>query len=881
MGMKAIAEFTTGNTLKLILVMIAAIGFLAFVTIGSGNITEFLRQVCERYPDLPFCGGMEEIETHDEKIVINSVSALACAINSVAAKKELECVQQFKPGQSSSLYPELEPEQSASLLCSSHSSIAGESPVIEYEEGGGWWFIGGWDNVCYKYNDNTKWLWKICKKKDFQPVSVDIKEEMAGVHYYLQHALKEANSNESHSYEHGLNVFAKVLNNKSVSFGDKHDKTSDDEVRIIFIDGRKSKWFGDGDDEVYVNMASIGQQQWTTKGSKRHDLAYIMNYEPAKPVEAQVCTVNGFYLPQEVSNAEKYIAGYGDPKFLVYWQSFPADEDAAWTSYSTWMEHVGTAVLFAIPVGKVLRGGKYLIKGGGKTVASSATTALTSAGKSLTSRLTGKIGAKKGTQLLLFETGLSKTARIAAMAKAAGKGMFKELLWGTEKHYGVGVKPLLKVAGVTTAAAWVGAYIDSVNDKYVKRPESLVLDIPYKEPKSFGVEELTKSPKNLLFGYSLPLGVIQPLTLHRTGVFEKPTTFYAASPCHADLKVESSEYTFCKEYTYNTNDQVVACSVTSESDVMSGDWFLGSRLISDVSDLPYCGEVDVGLEAVENNQLFNDSNGDGDWDEVILAHLTRNIDVLKISDPSHSGIFNHYEIRDGEKTIISTGSFKGEIDFESDGVFDATFETRDDPQGIILEVKRKGEETPFCTDINYGIGGTGEQYVLHLTDETTIDYLRYADVDPDDNTCSLRHVFTPPIKIMPISGKVSVGESGGLGVGAFTLRDKDGDGYWDEYDAHSDLYPELSFERETGTVTTYKCKIVGVKVSVENKGDYDDKQNFCYSKPKTGERILIIAGALIADAVIEYFSAGLLTQVAVGLTGGALYVASQQYEKWP
>ena len=52
--------------------MIAAIGFLAFVTVGAGNTTEFLRQVCESYPDLPFCDDTVGINTRDTKIAKNS-----------------------------------------------------------------------------------------------------------------------------------------------------------------------------------------------------------------------------------------------------------------------------------------------------------------------------------------------------------------------------------------------------------------------------------------------------------------------------------------------------------------------------------------------------------------------------------------------------------------------------------------------------------------------------------------------------------------------------------------------------------------------------------------------------------------------------------------
>ena len=61
------------------------------------------------------------------------------------------------------------------------------------------------------------------------------------------------------------------------------------------------------------------------------------------------CTVKNFNLSQKVSKAEEWIAGYGDPKFLVYWQNFPVGEDAAWSGYRTWLEDTFVFFLFILP----------------------------------------------------------------------------------------------------------------------------------------------------------------------------------------------------------------------------------------------------------------------------------------------------------------------------------------------------------------------------------------------------------------------------------------------------------------------------------------------------------------------------------------------------
>jgi len=42
------------------------------------------------------------------------------------------------------------------------------------------------------------------------------------------------------------------------------------------------------------------------------------------------CKANGFELPQQITNWENYIAGFGDPRYLAYYEKFPPEEKAAW-----------------------------------------------------------------------------------------------------------------------------------------------------------------------------------------------------------------------------------------------------------------------------------------------------------------------------------------------------------------------------------------------------------------------------------------------------------------------------------------------------------------------------------------------------------------------
>lgn len=82
-------SFTSGNIMKLILVMVAAIGFVAFLTSQSGGFRDILQSACETNPDVfPFCAD-EETNTNNKEVALHSSNALVCAINSVAEGENL------------------------------------------------------------------------------------------------------------------------------------------------------------------------------------------------------------------------------------------------------------------------------------------------------------------------------------------------------------------------------------------------------------------------------------------------------------------------------------------------------------------------------------------------------------------------------------------------------------------------------------------------------------------------------------------------------------------------------------------------------------------------------------------------------------------------
>jgi hypothetical protein len=73
------------------------------------------------------------------------------------------------------------------------------------------------------------------------------------------------------------------------------------------------------------------------------------------------CTVKNFQLPEIFESgdikeqAKEKIAGFGDPQFLVYFQSFPMGEDSDWSGWSPWYEGFGKIMFLSFCVGHLAK----------------------------------------------------------------------------------------------------------------------------------------------------------------------------------------------------------------------------------------------------------------------------------------------------------------------------------------------------------------------------------------------------------------------------------------------------------------------------------------------------------------------------------------------
>jgi hypothetical protein len=83
----------------------------------------------------------------------------------------------------------------------------------------------------------------------------------------------------------------------------------------------------------YMIAVSVDKYEEQTFMNTVGELAYSMDYVCSNNgiTEANPLTVN-VAMPQKVGEASSWIAGFGDPKYLVYYERFPVNEDWAWTT---------------------------------------------------------------------------------------------------------------------------------------------------------------------------------------------------------------------------------------------------------------------------------------------------------------------------------------------------------------------------------------------------------------------------------------------------------------------------------------------------------------------------------------------------------------------
>jgi hypothetical protein len=457
MAAKAQMSFTSGNALKLLLILIIGVSFVTFVTYGSGNINNFMREVCEKYPDLPFCAGISGVATTDYQTASNSAQALACAINSVAKGGEDDCIKNFRPSS-----PFSGPVASAGMLTGpmtglfTGAQVSSDYEIIRKE-------ISCWG--CEQEDCNRKCEEELCRGMSNCEL---IKKEL---------------------------------------------DTS-------------------GTNSCICEARIPG--------------GTLIDCEPAK--DKLSCTVYNFQLPQDVEGAEEWINGFGDPRFLVFWQSFPPGEHFSWSSMSAWFSGVRTILFASMCIGGVLGRGLSIIRHPVKASVSGIKGGVATGGwvKRLIKGVLKKFKIVDVTDDIVASPG-GRQVMFRFMKESLKDRMIAKL--GTSWTVFKKIAPRVGVyTGITTTGAYYAARFDTEIGKFViVRPNKIVMQ-----------EALNTNPEENVLTAKTESGLGMPVILEKDYLLNKYTPFFLASPCHADLTIEKTKVK-CTSYSYDGENDKTEC----------------------------------------------------------------------------------------------------------------------------------------------------------------------------------------------------------------------------------------------------------------------------------------------------------------------------------
>jgi hypothetical protein len=479
------------------------------------------------------------------------------------------------------------------------------------------------------------------------------------------------------------------------------------------------------------------------------------------------CTIKNFKLPEEFAGyesdsgelkdtIEQYIAGYGDPSYLVYYQSFPLGENADWDFKSGWFNRIGKAIMLSGcaldilgPVFKTAIKGirsvaslKGLIRLGGETGA--ATQKTINVIKSLGAKLE-KFGTSADDLARLAEDGVITEKGVTTAI--INSGMNKEIVYtfkSVDEYASAagslsvsddavkafqGAKALTE-EGVTTTGeiAFSQAYTVSLADKLPKEQQKNILtkfltkyfdiknsDKMYKAALitmgKVGIDGVgsyaaarmdssvckfspgedfsaitMKSPfdnyKKGKCGEDIGT-VIFPQRIHKAEVISDPSkgnivdimepvnlrkeipilkdhtsSFYLASPCHADLTIERREDdVVCGYYSYDMQRGGVICENPGYKGLLD---FLSDKDKSCGSLLNNNPALSLGIQNMKEYVLFREGKG-----KDFSASLVPENDYIEIND-----------FPNGKKWYFDSSLEKITHISDSAGIY--TYKTRDD-----------------------------------------------------------------------------------------------------------------------------------------------------------------------------------------------------------
>jgi hypothetical protein len=561
--------------------------------------------------------------------------------------------------------------------------------------------------------------------------------------------------------------------------------------------------------------------------------------------DMKTCTLYNFNLPQIVSGPKDWIKGYGDPNFLLYWQSFPEGEDDAWDGMYIWMENAFDLFFAWWGAGKVMSVGKGAAK---KTIFYGV--------KSGYYSLKSLKGKAIKDPLEYFIKVTLKGEGGEALGNTIAKEVGKDALEAFQKISRKEAKTIVKLGIPLTAVTAGAALIDSINAKYKSYPDSLVMKLPYEDPEN------------------------QPLELDGEPVFleNKKTDFYMASPCSADLEVNRIVVE-CDEFAYNMFSDEVKCTnpdIEDYTDTINGiecgkdksieRYFPGKdtttldiiknlegkeqfrilesdQTLSTITIRDPVDRVSFMLEKGMHEITITEYTEIG---ETQIDEVTDAWEIKKVIFENSDGTTKEYEVTDGK---ITDPEF--EVDLGSKNKMNYLFKYAP----IDIEIK------PKSFDVDKSECANCKDYEETLSKVKSIRFERKSDEANKDNqeisydTLLLKHGSGYNIVFMDIESKVrekttdlasrdGIAEIIGIDTRSFT------DILWTTF-PDKVMLKDMDYDGIVDLVSTDEdCKIKGVSIKlIERKETGED--NFCFAQEsfvRKGMRWTPEIGAVLGGA---------------------------------
>ncbi len=602
--------------------------------------------------------------------------------------------------------------------------------------------------------------------------------------------------------------------------------------------------------------------------------------------EEVTCKVKNFRLPERFlglfDKGKEYISGFGDPTFLIYFQSFPSGEDDAWSSPTSWFHGVST-IMFATMcighfVGPFVKAGKWILTKTSPTALAKATVKIAGKTESVSAKLKdllvkyGKMKPERAEAILHKEalvTGATKKKTLISTIKDYfGKDFKNKINLAVTKKYAtfddyyvatrelglLGERGSIYYKSAEKAFADVATGKEIVTDLARFLPKEAALSATraatIKGIGKLSVPVVTKTMGYLAIDapaayllYIIDKKIRRTIDVPDKMILDMPgskrdeynlefefkevpilldkdndPSFYLASPCHTDLEIRK-ELIYCKRYVYESSG-AVECERASDREI--------------------CNEYYQGIGILPGWFTGKDCDKILSWVPKCGEDDYRGYDRTMFVDNNNDGVWDE---------VIIYQYFK-EVDINANKIVVKDPNPGDDDNRLSSwkaydengDIIEEGTFYPLdpSEDVSFRISGIISTQV-EIRD------------DNDDGLWDKVIVGNPPSHI---------------GTMRSVIADLDGDGDWETMgiiNTKGEYEPKiaLSSKSEDGNVYYMDwCRTGAVIIKVDEdsmkwyKDEYKEDYNFCYWRGNELLSDALVVGSFAANAFVKKLGVG-------------------------